>query len=260
VYDVPDVDLTSLRFVSAYGLVALTCLVAHNELEGFETIVQLPHPDTDTARYLSRMEFGSALGTLSCVPLGDLPPVRHFDRRDRLLELRRFSGAADVDEASNLVWTRLEQQHASPQTLNAVYVGLGEVADNVRYHAQSQGWIAVQTYGAGTREERIEVAIGDVGIGIRRALEQSTTPAHRPTDDLRAIQLALKLGVTSIDDAGRGQGLPTTMDCVCELGGTVSIRTGQAIMIVSGAGGSILPQRATPMAGTLIGLTVPCQP
>jgi hypothetical protein len=97
------------------------------------------------------------------------------------------------------------------------------------------------------------LTIGDAGIGIRQSLV-----SRAPASDLAAIEMAVALQVSSIDDIGRGQGLPTTRDHVCGVGGSMTIRSGLSIVTFSQSG-VVHPRSAQAMRGTIIGLTVPCR-
>ena len=85
----------------------------------------------------------------------------------------------------------------------AIHTCLGELCQNVPNHAMTElGGIALaQGYPAANRSE---VAIVDVGIGIRASLNAYEKYA-RITDDAEAIGKALELGTTSkLEARGRG--------------------------------------------------------
>jgi hypothetical protein len=248
----PLVDLSEVEFVTAYGLVALACVVATNQQVGAVTRFRRPE-SIEVSRYLSRMGFGDVLDTHDCHLESDLPFVQRHDQTGRLLELQKFHSEAEVMTLSNLVRSRLEGR-VSPQSVTAIDIGLGEIADNVRYHSEAGcGFIAAQTYNAGGSGEVIDVAIGDIGIGIRGGLAR-----HRPDGDAEAVHMALSYEYSGVDDPGRGQGLPTTAEAVTGLRGTLHFKTGGASVVAHKAG---TRERRTPrLNGTIIGLRVPCRP
>lgn len=249
----PRIDLSDLQFVTAYGLVGLACVIAHNKKLGFETTVCLPILD-NVCYYLSRMGFQTVLNRYSCLQSSELPAVRSTSLTKVLLELQTFEDSLQIDKLSALIWNRLDGR-VSPQSLDAIYIGLGEIADNVRYHAGTfWGYVTAQTYSTDTPQERIAFAIGDIGIGIRKALAR-----HRPNTDLEAIKLALTYEVSGIDDPGRGVGIPTTVKAVTGLGGSVHIKTGvDSVDILKE--GTIENMQTKHLAGTIIGIEVPCRP
>lgn len=248
----PQIDLTYLEFVTAYGLVGLACVIAQNAKAGFTTTIRLPE-SSGVDNYLSRMGFQRILDTYGCSRSRNLSSVNSANLSDRLLELQVFEDSSGVSELSNLVWKRLDVPgRISPQSLNAIYMGLGEIADNVRYHSGlSWGFIAAQTYRAGTSQERIEFAIGDIGIGIRKGLERLA-----PSTDLEAIGLALEEGVSGLEDAGRGVGISTTVQEVTGLQGFVHLKSGEASVDVKLERTN--DKQTTYLNGTVIGVVVPC--
>jgi hypothetical protein len=250
----PLVDLSHTSFVTAYGLVALACVLVSNQANGAVTRVQCPEK-WEVGSYLSRMGFRDVLDRHDCHLVTDLPQVGRHDQRGSLLELQQFRVEDDVSKLSNLVTSRLETAgRVSPQSITAIDIGLGEIADNVRYHSETGwGFIAAQTYMAGTTSEAIDVAIGDTGIGIRKGLAR-----HAPSDDFEAVRMALDFEYSGVDDPGRGQGLPTTSEKVTGIRGSLHFKTGDASVIVSS--GPLYEHRTAHFSGTIIGLRVPCRP
>lgn len=248
----PVIDLSALSFVDVYGLVGLACLVAYGDNASSPCRIT-PPTNHSVANYLARMNFQAVTSELWCQYEADLPDVWHFDQRQALVELRRFASAADVDSISELVWQRLDGR-VSAQSLTAVDVGLGELADNVRYHSGlGYGFLAAQVYQGGTASERVQFAIGDAGVGIAAGLA-----LHQPRDDAHAIQLALMRDVSGIDDPGRGQGLPTTVEVTLGLRGSMIVRSGAARHVLLPTGAVV--ERVTAMPGTIVGFTIPRYP
>ena len=110
--------------------------------------------------------------------------------------------------------------------MNQLFEAAGELGQNVVEHAGSPvgGFIAAQRYKAGAPEERIVVAVGDAGVGIRESLRAR----YGDMPDGEAIRRAIQWNVSSVPDEGRGQGLPGVVDGVKALGGVVWIRSGVA--------------------------------
>lgn len=245
-----QINLTYLKFVTAYGLVGLACVIAQNAEAGFTTTIQLPE-SSGVDHYLSRMGFQRILDKYECLIFRNLTSVNSANLSDRLLELQVFEGSSGVRKLSELVWHRLDGR-ISPQSLTAIDVGLGEIADNVRYHSGLKwGFIAAQTYAAGTTQESIEFAIGDIGIVIRKGLER-----RKPSTDLEAIRLALQEGVSGLEDAGRGVGISTTVDEVTGLQGFVHLKSGEASVDVYSERTN--DKQTIHLNGTIIGVDVPC--
>lgn len=103
---------------------------------------------------------------------------------------------------------------------------------------------------------RVQVAIGDAGIGIRRSFLDSGR--RQPNDDLAAIGLALEYLVTSVDDPGRGQGLSTAAEQVTALEGHLVVRSGTGRVTLSRDEKTEEPVPL--LAGTLVCMSLPLYP
>jgi hypothetical protein len=108
---------------------------------------------------------------------------------------------------------------------------LSEVCQNIIEHAETGGWVGIQTYNWARRLGRQVVVIGvvDLGVGFRGSL--ASEHAARYVDrwnDLTALQAAFLHGVTRFRDPGRGQGLKQIRSRVQKWGGKISVRSGSA--------------------------------
>jgi hypothetical protein len=116
-------------------------------------------------------------------------------------------GALPSDRLASFVWERLEGG-ADGEVVNQLFEATGELGLNVVEHAGSPagGFVAAQRYKAGMPEDRIIVAVGDVGVGIRESLR----PRYGDMTEDEAIRRAIQWHVSRIPDEGRGQGLPAS--------------------------------------------------
>ena len=119
--------------------------------------------------------------------------VAKGDRRDTLIELERFDDAHGSDRLASFIWERLEGG-ADGEVVNQLFEATGELGLNVVEHAGSPagGFVAAQRYKAGMPEERIIVAVGDVGIGIRESLR----PRYGDMTEGEAIRRAIEWHVS----------------------------------------------------------------
>jgi hypothetical protein len=202
-------------FVDAYALTGLACFIASVAGGGLPVDLVLPE-EPDVRSWLSRMHLGGVIDAFEVRVEGTLPRVAERDRRDTLIELERFQDFHGSDRLA--------------------------------------AFIAAQRYKAGTPEERIVVAVGDAGIGIRESLR---TRYGDMTDD-QAIRRAVQWNVSSVADEGRGQGLPGIVDGVKGLGGTVWIRSGAASRTVTR--GRARMSEVSRLQGTIVGARLPCRP
>jgi hypothetical protein len=252
---VAEIDLSRVSFVDAYALTGLACFVASADRDGLPVELVLPeHPDVRS--WLSRMHLGAVIDTFGVHVVGGvLPRVAERDRRDTLIELQRFHDSYGSDRLASFIWERLEGG-ADGEVVNQLFEAAGELGQNVVEHAGSPvgGFVAAQRYKAGAPEERIIVAVGDAGIGIRESLR----PRYGDMTDRQAITQAIRWNVSRVLEQGRGQGLPGVVDGVRGLGGVVWIRSGAASR-------TITPRRAATvdvyrLQGTIVGARLPCRP
>jgi len=249
-----NLDLACVAFVDAYALTGLACFVASAARDGLPVRVVLPE-EPDVRSWLSRMHLGDVLEAFDVEVEGELPRVAEHNRRDALIELQRFSDAHGSDRLASFIWERL-QGGADGEVVNQLFEATGELGANVVEHAGSPsgGFVAAQRYKAGTPDERIIVAVGDAGIGIRASLR----PRYGVMTDDAAIRRAVQWHVSRVPEEGRGQGLPGVVDGVRGLGGTIWIRSGAALRrITRGRQTTVGVSR---LKGTIVGARLPCRP
>jgi hypothetical protein len=247
-------DLTRIAFVDAYALTGLACFVASADRGGLAIRMVLPE-DPDVRSWLSRMHLGDVLDAFGVRVEGELPRVAERDRRDALIELQRFGDTHGSDRLASFIWERL-QGGADGEVVNQLFEATGELGANVVEHAGSPsgGFVTAQRYKAGAPEERIIVAVGDAGVGIRESLR----PRYGEMTDDAAIRRAVQWYVSRVADEGRGQGLPGVVEGVRGLGGTVWIRSGVALRAITrGRQTSIGVSR---LQGTIVGARLPRRP
>ena len=248
------VDLGQVSFVDAYALAGLACFIASAARDGLPVRLVLPE-NTDVRSWLSRMHLGEVLDAFEVRVEGVLPSVAEHDRRDTLIELERFDDSLGSHRLASFIWERLEGG-ADGEVVNQLFEAAGELGQNVVEHAGSPvgGFIAAQRYRAGAPEERIVVAVGDAGVGIRESLRAR----YGDMPDGQAIRRAIQWNVSSVPDEGRGQGLPGIVEGVRALGGVVWIRSGVAFRMVTRRQARTF--EASRLQGTIVGARVPCRP
>jgi hypothetical protein len=248
------IDLARVSFVDACALTGLACFIASAAQDGLPVDLVLPE-EPNVRSWLSRMHLGDVIDAFEVRVEGTLERVPERDRRDTLIELERFQDAHGSDRLAAFIWDRLEGG-ADAEVVNQLFEATGELGLNVVEHAGSPagGFIAAQRYKAGTPEERIVVAVGDAGIGIRDSLRTR----YGDMTDGDAIRRAIQWNVSSIADEGRGQGLPGVVDGVKGLGGTVWIRSGAAARTVTR--GQARTSGVSRLQGTIVGARLPCRP
>jgi hypothetical protein len=248
------VELAHVSFVDAYALAGLACFIASAARDGLPVELVLPE-NIDVRSWLSRMHLGEVLDAFEVRVEGVLPRVPERDRRDTLIELERFDDSFGSHRLASFIWERLAGG-VDGEVVNQLFEAAGELGQNVVEHAGSPvgGFIAAQRYKAGAPEERIVVAVGDVGVGIRESLRAR----YGDMPDAKAIRRAIQWNVSSIPDEGRGQGLPGVVEGVKALGGVVWIRSGAASRMVTR--GQARTFEVSRLQGTIVGARLPCRP
>jgi len=248
-------DLSELRFIDAYGLVGTACALLAAAKEGGHPPIDYPGQG-QVCEHLSRMGFRDLLRELG-YPIV-LPETAVIERPDVLVPLTRTDHVFGAEQLSHLLHEQL-RDHADPQVLEAILEGLWELAANALEHSGSEAVIMGQVYREGDlphHRNRVQVAIGDAGIGIRRSFLDSER--RQPHDDLAAIDLALEYLVTSVDDPGRGQGLFTAAEQVTALEGHLVLRSGTGRVTLSR---DERTEDLVPLlAGTLVCMSLPLYP
>jgi hypothetical protein len=243
-------DLRKVGFVEIYPLVAMACFVTRAADHGFD--LRLYPPESKMVRtYLSRMGFVEMLEKRFDVAARPLKEVRATPHANDLLELQWFDSSKKIGDLANLVWERLDGK-VPAHVLPTIYESVIEIGENVIFHAGTGGgWVAAQTYSRGTPKERIDLAIGDTGLGIRRTMRR-----HRPSTDGRAIALAMQYGVSGLDDPGRGIGLAETAEQMRAVGGRLLVRSGSGRRTVTTK--SVQSATVPALQGTVVGMSIPC--
>jgi len=241
------IDLSPVDFLMPGGIVAVACIARHAHETGRDLQVTLP-TNTSVARYASRMGLGDALA--ECGLPRTLPAVNHHDRTDTLLECQ-YAGADSIADLTLLVGQRLDEAGVPHDVYEPLEICLFEVADNVKVHAQSGGgYLCAQTYRPGTPNEKVSVAVGDIGVGIPVTMRR-----HQPANDQHALELAMSELVSGLNIPRRGLGLHYLSRLIPRAGGRVTIRSGSALRTVYPGGP--YSTDVPPIPGTLVEIELP---
>jgi hypothetical protein len=228
-------DARHVRWADPYGMVGLLAigqvLRARNEQP---PILELPE-SAEVMSYLGRMEFLREAAEIYEIPAG-IGPRKPVGPSNVLLEITHIRSHDDVhgviehvqERAGTILTEKLSYSQADAVPFSIM---LSEVCQNIIEHAESGGWVGIQTYNWAKRLGRQVVVIGvaDLGVGFRGSLAKEHAARFGDRwDDLTALQAAFLHGVTRFRDPGRGQGLKQIRNRVNRWGGKVSIRSGTA--------------------------------
>lgn len=241
-----EIDLSATTFVDPYGLVGICCLCAGARRSRVPVRV-VPPVRRDVANYLARMGLAEALEELGLSIT--LAPVRARALPTVLLPLQHFDNERVLDELSQLLHSAVGSEPATDLVLEALW----ELGVNAVEHSHAVGFVAAQTYRRGCRGSRIELVVGDGGIGLRQSLQGR----HFVLDDLEAIRMAQGYLVTSLADEGRGQGLAVTREETLTHGGEFMVRSGSGLER-SSSGGLRRRETVPKISGTIIRVSLPC--
>jgi hypothetical protein len=150
-------------------------------------------------------------------------PARVFRSIDNQVEVLNSLMHATMDA---LYW--LQRSH-----LTALEWALNEVMDNTLTHSECPEGGVVQL-SLHPRTKDIEFVVADAGIGIPNSL-RSALEFSNVQDDLEALQLALKEGVTR--GTGQGNGLFGSSQISALSGGRFHVNSGRAYISLSKGGG-----------------------
>lgn len=274
----------SAKLSGAYPLEEVDALVADlaslMDIEGSPKVrldlrdLEMLHPSTTAilAAVVTKCVENGRFGPTSEILLPRKASVRNaVARLPGLDQLRRFFSSSDgastgssrqfechrfIDEASGRTVGReltaaLEAScNVDELATRAIRTCLDELLDNVIHHADAVTGGFATARGWRT-PARFEVAIADLGIGIRRSLAKN--PQHSDVvDDMAALRRAVELGVTSTPHRNSGYGLAVTRDLLDKNHGLLVIKSGWAELWLGSEEEQSIAD--TPFPGTLVGL------
>lgn len=217
----PTIDLSDVTFITPFAMVYLGMFLRHHTVRGKAFEVVLP-TSMNSRGYLTRQNFWERFNFNA----DELPP----DCRQRLRTTTSLNDIIDIerregigDELSLAVMEMLSREGVDVD-LASIGEIVGELVENFREHAErTLAAFAVQWYPKGSR---IDVVIGDCGVGIRQSLARN--PSHRalatrPHDEV-AVR-AFEAGVTTRPSGG-GTGLTVVREHAQRLRGMLRLSTG----------------------------------
>lgn len=222
------VDLGAVDFVDPSGMLALATACVDARLYGHSVLVRPPEL-SGVATYLVRMRFRDVLAKHG-VRFTDTAFARRVvsdtPLPGRLLELEEL-GARQLDAVGERLVRLGRAVGLRLDVLQRAFLGLQETLENALQHSgQITAFAVAQRYeDRRTGSTRLEIAVGDIGVGLRETLRHR----HRVTTDEDAVRLAIREGVSRFARAGRGEGLFWAVRSVARDGqGTFQLRSGSA--------------------------------
>ncbi len=218
--DKPAVDLSTVTFFEPFALIYLGMFLRHYNARGKGFQVSLPTSGA-AKKYLSSQNF-FAMFNFDPETL-DPGLLRRFTASSSLGDLIDIEQRCGIDEeVARQVKTVMAKTSAAVD-LALVEEIVAELVSNFARHSQGPlAALAMQWY---PRLQRMNLAIGDCGVGIRSSL--SSNPRHRDLANKPHYEAAWKAfqgGVSRSHEGGFG--LSTVLQDVEDLGGTLVLATG----------------------------------
>lgn len=224
-------SLASVDFVCPDGMILLFLGLVY-------VLRELPYivlyvPNVDVRSYLARVGFFNALPQRVTVEprltRKELSKSIRFNANcASLLELTIVESINDLPKLLDKIVDAAERfLHYSNELACDVGVLVSEIWQNAIEHGQGNYAAGVmQVYGEGPRR-RLELAIGDDGVGIAYSLNQNKKYKNI-NNDQDAIEKAVLPKVSGLLDSTRGNGLTKVVEKTTEQNGILNIRSGSA--------------------------------
>lgn len=236
-------DLSGVDFVEPAGICGLATLLEYLIPRSEEVSLKLA--GRDVAAYLERMDFFRLFGGRVSTD-ADLSSLEERQRHNpgTLQELVNFQTEEEIPGIVRRIAEILETMGYKMRERVDICSTLSEICANAAEHgvmgkesgAPAFGaYAAVQAYNhvvsGGSRGDRrggeeVIVAIADGGPGIRQTLARNPANADFTGSDNDALRHAMKMGVSSSGEVGRGGGLTLVSQIAARAGGSLSLRSG----------------------------------
>lgn len=221
-------DLSRTKFAKPFGITLMYGLVSQLRQRGEAVRIVTTR---EVATYLWRMNFHAPFDGDGDVIFD--PNIREWGftswaQPEHVLPLTRVEVGNDdeVVDAGHRLWGIIASR--APDFLplaDQIRTALVELISNVERHSRA----GVATVIAQTHRDAVRLAVGDVGIGVRRSLEGVYSLAGKA--DHEVLRFATQPGITATPGGG-GTGLWTIVDAIQEYGRAVHLGSGQGIYSV----------------------------
>jgi anti-sigma regulatory factor (Ser/Thr protein kinase) len=227
-------DARHIRWADPFGLLGVLALGRSLMTEEAKPLLQLPE-SPEVLSYLARMAFLEHAAEVFEMH-GQTRTRRTSGTSSVLLEITPIRSHQDVHAVIDLVQDRVsailtERLGYSPADAGMFSMILSEGCQNIIEHAETEGWVGIQTYTWARRLGRpvVQIAVVDLGVGFRGSLAKAHAARFGDRwSDATALEAAFIHGTTRFRDPGRGQGLKQMRRSVGRWGGKLAIRSGTA--------------------------------
>jgi signal transduction histidine kinase len=245
----PVWDMGAVDFVRPYGVLALL-LAARRAAQAHGQPILLRNLAGNIRAYLWHMRVLQQVDAwLQMHSDGDHtaqfpPPQSH-----RVLELTWVRGPQDVGQIVARAAEIFARQMRGVDLRHLLSV-LSELCANVYQHSgDAYGCALIQTYHSRDHTTRVRLAVGDLGVGIRQSLRDSTR-APQVADDSTPAYLMAAFGGQSSRATGRGGlGLRLVSQAVRACGGSLWLRSDDAALELAHSSAEPILHTALPAIG-----------
>ena len=257
------IDLGSVNFIKPVGVVALLATLERltsqlGKIGISKMTLKLPE-NLEVQEYL---RLSGVFGVMrDLISFGDPQPEDVIPERPPvrpMVPCSHFGSEHDIDQLANQMEECFRTEPVYGSIFETCHTAFSELATNVVNHAESEGgYVLAQQYNYRSGP-KVEIAVADCGIGIQASLQKN----HKHTSvlsDSDAIELAIKEGVSSLEDRHRGYGLyHVTGDVKKNNDREMTIRSGHGTMTLQGNGYIHKTNDLPIYSGTIVSVIVPC--
>lgn len=255
------IDFGPVQFIKPVGVVALLATMERlSKLSGTNSM-KFSLPENPAVRQYLRMagvfDAMRRLISFTNVQPEDVIPKRSPGRP--MVPCKYFESEGDVEQLANQMEENFQSiMPGNGSLLETCHTAFSELATNVVNHAESEGgYVLAQQYHYQSGRI-VEIAVADCGIGIQESLQKNRKYTNILSDE-DAIELAIKEGVSSLEDGYRGYGLyHVTYDVRRSNDRRLTIRSGYGTMVLQGNGSITKRRNSTNYPGTILNVTIPC--
>lgn len=255
------IDLSRVNFIKPLGVIGVLLLIeslTKPGTKGGPDISLLPPNNGVVLDYLLKVNFIPALKSLCEWDISD--GIRASGRRIKpVIPITRFHNSGEIENIANEMQTTFHENFTGlASLLQPCHVVFSELANNAVEHANSNGgFILAQQYDY-EDGSKLEIAVGDCGIGIPGSLKQNARIRGKFGTDQEAIMLVLDGGLSRINDPYRGYGLSHVKEeLIYAPDRSLTLRSGTGYAILR-AGGRPYSASCDYFPGTLAYSVIPC--
>ena len=247
----PVIDMKTVTFITPYALIYLASFINHHNR--FNVTFRAVYPDSvDVRGYLHAQRFWERLAFKGLQRSKGRGIAQWTSFRDMIQIANTDYIAEDVGKKLyDLLITNAV--HVNARELEIVFV---ELVDNFSRHSDEEVAIcAAQWY---PRTNRLHLAIGDCGIGIRKSLSRNAK-----FSDLRSKSHGVAAAKAFEEKVGRtgegGMGLTDARETIGRIGGQLFLSTGDAWILTRGEDELMVGRQEYDLPGVQIELSIPTE-